>query len=120
MAGTQGAPPQVSARQQMLAWAVHLFTASGIVLGLLALLAVERQRWVEALLWLGAALIVDGIDGSFARAARVRERLPRIDGDALDLVIDYLTFVLVPVLFLWRAGFFPAGLELPLAALILI
>jgi phosphatidylcholine synthase len=101
-------------------WAVHLFTASGVVLALLALDAVDEARWLDAFRWLFAALVVDGIDGSFARAARVQERLPRIDGAVLDLVIDYLTFVLIPALIIWRAGFVPDSLGLPLAALILV
>lgn len=104
--------------QRLGAWSVHAFTASGAVLALLALLAVERGAFAEALLWLFAALVVDGIDGTFARAARVKERAPRIDGDVLDLVIDYLTYVFVPTLFLWRAGLVPMDLALPLAALI--
>ena len=59
------------------AWAVHAFSASGAVLALLAVLAIDGHRWTEAMLWLFAALVVDGIDGTFARAARVKERAPR-------------------------------------------
>ena len=102
------------------AWAVHLFTASGVVLALLALDAVGEGRWLDAFRWLFAALVVDGIDGTFARAAKVEERLPRIDGAALDLIIDYLTYVLIPALVIWRAGMLPEALALPLAAAILV
>jgi phosphatidylcholine synthase len=102
------------------AWAIHLLTASSAVLALLALAAVERGRWREALLWLLASLVVDGVDGTLARAARVAERLPNIDGTALDLVVDYLTYVFVPACFLWRLGALPAPLALPLVELILI
>ena len=101
-----------------LAWAVHLFTASGVVLALLALAAVEAGEWNAALLWLFAALLVDGLDGTFARAARVKEALPRIDGDVLDLVIDYLTYVFIPALIIWRAELLPPGFGLALAAAI--
>ena len=104
----------------MWAWAVHAFTASGVVLAFLALLAVDRQAWAEALLWLFAALVVDGVDGTFARAVHVRERLPRIDGDALDLVIDYLTYVFIPALFIWRGGYLPQAWALSLVAGILV
>lgn len=104
--------------QRLLAWLVHGLTASGAVLALLAWNAVERQRWSEALLWLFAALLIDGVDGTLARTADVKTRAPRIDGDVLDLVIDYLTYVFVPTLLMWRAGLLPAGFELPLAALI--
>jgi phosphatidylcholine synthase len=113
---TAPAPPTRS--QRLLAWSVHGLTASGAVLALLALNAVERQRWNEALLWLFVALLVDGIDGTLARAVDVKTRVPRIDGDVLDLVVDYLTYVFVPTVLTWRAGLLPAGLELPLAALI--
>ena len=72
------------------------------------------------MVWLAVALFVDGIDGSLARWARVKEKAPRIDGDTLDLVIDYLTFVLVPTLFLWRAELIPLPLAPWLAGAILI
>ena len=103
-----------------LAWGVHLFTAMGAVLALLALLAIERGQPEMALLWLFVALAIDGVDGMLARAANVRERVPRIDGDALDLVIDYLTYVLVPIWFMLRGGYLPDALALPLGAAILV
>lgn len=103
-----------------LAWAVHLFTATGAALALLAIDAVFRNAFREALLWLMAALVVDGIDGTLARRAKVKERIPRIDGDALDLVIDYLTFVVIPALIIWRADTLPAAAALPLTAAILM
>lgn len=102
------------------AWLVHAFTASGALLALLALMAVEERNWTMALVWLAVALLVDGVDGSLARWARVKEKAPRIDGAVLDLVIDYLTFVLVPTLFLWRAELIPLALAPWLAGAILI
>ena len=104
--------------QRAAAWMVHAFTATGAVLAFLALKAVLEERWGLALAWLIVALVVDGIDGSFARMARVKERAPRIDGDTLDLVIDYLTYVFVPTVFIWRAGLVPEQLVVPLAAII--
>jgi phosphatidylcholine synthase len=102
------------------AWAVHAFTASGAVLALLALFAIQGHRWTEAMLWLLAALVVDGVDGSLARAAHVKTLASRIDGDVLDLVIDYLNYVFVPTIFLLEARLLPADLAFPLAALIQI
>jgi phosphatidylcholine synthase len=103
----------------LFAWLVHLFTATGAMLALFALLAVERGNWRLALFWLFVALVVDGIDGTFARWARVKEKAARVDGDTLDLVIDFLTYVFVPMLFIWRAGLIPESLALGLAAAIL-
>src|ERR687893_3264694 len=85
-----------------LAWAVHAFTATSAILALMALTAIEAGDFRGALLWLLAALVVDGIDGTLARAAKVKERAPRIDGDALDLIVESLTYVFVPTIFLWR------------------
>ena len=102
------------------AWAVHLVTAIGAGLALLAIEAVFRDAYRQALLWLLAALAIDGIDGTLARAAKVGERTPRIDGAALDLVIDYLTYVVIPALIIWRLDVLPGLLALPLTAMILM
>ncbi len=102
------------------AWLVHALTASGAVLALLALIAVIEGEWGQALGWLLAALAVDGIDGTLARKAHVKTRLPRIDGETLDLITDYLTYVLVPAVLIWRAALVPARLAAWLAALILV
>jgi phosphatidylcholine synthase len=102
------------------AWLVHLFTASGVVLALLALDSTWRGDWRPALLWLLAALAVDGVDGTLARWARVKEHAARIDGEAFDLIVDYLNYVFVPAIFIGRAGLVPEALALPLAAAILL
>jgi phosphatidylcholine synthase len=102
------------------AWLVHLFTASGVVLAFLALEATLSGDFRLALLWLLAALAVDGVDGTLARWARVKEHVPRIDGEAFDLIVDYLNYVFVPAVFISRAGLVPETLALPLAAAILL
>lgn len=84
------------------AWSVHAVTASGVILGLLALLAVLDGRPQVCLLWLGAALLVDGLDGTLARKFDVKVVLPHFDGSILDLVIDYLTYVFIPAIFVYR------------------
>lgn len=111
-------PPRPTATAA--AWAVHLLTASGAVLAFLALLAVMQGRWGLALFWLVAALAVDGVDGTLARRFHVKTRAARIDGDTLDLVIDYLSYVFVPTALIVRAGLVPVVLAPGLAALILV
>ena len=103
----------------VFAWLVHMFTATGAMFALFALLAIEQRNWRLALLWLFVALVVDGIDGTFARWARVKEKAEQVDGDTLDLVIDFVTYVFVPMLFIWRAGLIAESLALWLAAGIL-
>jgi phosphatidylcholine synthase len=99
---------------------VHLFTAMGIVCGLMAMQAVFAGAWVAVFAWLGLAVIVDGIDGTFARMANVSDRLPRFSGDRLDLVIDYVTYVFVPVVALLQAGYLQGGAGIALASIALV
>lgn len=113
-------PRTTSSLAIALAWAVHMFTAMGAVLALLALTAVIAEQWRLALLWLFLALAVDGIDGTLARLVRVKERLPRIDGSVLDLIIDYLNYVFIPALLIWRAHLVPEWAAPWLAAAILL
>lgn len=107
-----------TARQRVIAWLVHGFTASGAVFGTFALLAVASDRLDVACLLMLAALFIDGIDGTLARAAHVRLHTPQIDGRRLDDIVDYLNFVVIPVFFLWGAGLVlhPAWLAAPLLA----
>jgi phosphatidylcholine synthase len=107
------------AASRIIAWSVHALTASGVVIGLLATLAVLKGDARETLLWLGVALAIDGLDGPLARRFEVRRLLPRFDGAALDLVVDYFTYVVVPALFLYQFGFFPDAWALPATAFIL-
>lgn len=105
-------------RHLIAAAAVHIFTASGIVAALLAMLATMRGRFDVAFLWLGVAFVIDGVDGIFARMTKVWERIPRISGETLDLVIDYVTYVFIPAIMLIEAGFLPGSWGLALAGLI--
>ena len=89
---------------QLRAFSVHLLTASGSFLALLALTAAAEERWTAMFVWLGAAYFVDGIDGPMARKLDVKEVLPNWSGDMLDNVIDYVTFVLIPAYALYGSG----------------
>ena len=93
---------------------VHCFTASGAALGLAALFCAADGRFVAMFALLGAALVIDGVDGSFARRYRVEETVAFIDGIILDLVVDFLNYVVVPLTALWRSGL----LEAPFAAFV--
>jgi phosphatidylcholine synthase len=97
--------------------AVHMLTASGAAAGLMALWAAFAQQMSAMFAWLGLALLIDAADGPLARWVRVREVQPDIDGDLLDLVVDYLTYVVVPVAALMTCDLLPPSLAivLPLA-----
>lgn len=110
-----------SRRLQIGAAAVHLYTASGVVLAFLFVLAAIEGNAVRAF-WIGlAALIIDGTDGMLARRLQVTKALPWFDGRRLDDIVDYLTYVFAPVLLLWIGGYLGAGpAALVLAALPLL
>lgn len=87
-----------------LAWGVHAFTASGAVVGTLALLAILQGDLSRAGLLMLVALVIDSVDGTLARKARVSEVLPSFNGRRLDDIVDYLNYVIVPVVFMMAAG----------------
>jgi phosphatidylcholine synthase len=91
-----------------LAFSVHVLTACGVGVALLALLAAVRGEWALMFMWLGAALVIDGVDGPLARALKVAQRQPRWSGDVLDLVVDFTTYVFVPAYVTASAGLISA------------
>ena len=119
-----GAPPPLLADRPALlracAFLVHVLTASGAAFAFLALLAAIARHWPQMFGWLAVALFVDGIDGTLARKVHAAETWPRYSGDILDLVVDYLTYVLVPALAIATGAILPPSLELAAAAAILV
>ena len=94
---------------RVFAWSVHAYTALGAVMAFLGTLAVFDGRFRDAFLWMIAATAVDGTDGVLARMGRVKEVTPTFDGARLDDIVDYLTFVFLPILLLHQAGHLPPG-----------
>jgi phosphatidylcholine synthase len=95
-------------------FSVHIFTAMGAGIALLALLEAVREHWANMFGWLGVALIIDAIDGPLARRLDVVRLQPNWSGEVLDLVVDFVTYVFVPAYAITASG-----LLLPLAAPIL-
>src|SRR5262249_50442311 len=113
-----------SSLQQMIAGLgaapEHLPPPTGAVLALLALRAVEARDWQMMFVWLGIALVVDAVDGPLARLLGVKIVLPRFSGERLDLIVDYLTYVVVPAFALTQATLLPEGTRVPAAIAILL
>lgn len=99
-------------RNKLMAWSTHLFTATGVLWGFLAIQAIFNEHWMVAFVWLIAATLVDSLDGLLARRARVKEVVPNFDGALLDNMVDYFTYVIVPALFMYNVGLFPAQFAL--------
>ena len=106
--------------EKSLAWSVHIFTASGLWAGFMAILAINHHNWRSAMFWLLACLIIDGIDGTFARMFRVKEVLPYMDGKTIDYVIDFATYAIIPAYFFYESELVTADWRLPLTFLILM
>jgi phosphatidylcholine synthase len=102
------------------AWLAHAYTASGVVLAFLATRAVIEHRYREAFFWLALQIFVDSTDGVLARRAHVSEKVPWFNGSKLDDIIDYLTYVFVPALLVWRALLVPDAWTLPVACAMLL
>jgi phosphatidylcholine synthase len=89
---TSLAPPS----RRAAAFGVHVFTALGAGIALLALLEAVREHWAAMFAWLGVALVIDAADGPMARRLDVVRLQPNWSGDTLDLVVDFVTYVFVP------------------------
>src|SRR3954470_5064907 len=100
-----------SPARRAAAFSVHVFTALGAGIALVALLEAVREHWSAMFAWLGLALIVDALDGPIARRLDVARVQPNWSGDVLDLVVDFVTYVFVPAYAITASG-----LLLPLAA----
>jgi len=115
-----GVARSATASAMAIAFSVHVFTALGAACAILALIAATHAEWVTMFAWLGLALLIDGVDGTFARHFRVAELLPRWSGDALDLVVDFTTYAVVPAYALAASGLLPQQLAVPLSVAIVV
>ena len=106
--------------ERVRAFTVHVFTATGAALALLALILATGGHWAAMFFCLGLALIVDGADGPMARAFDVQKVLPRWSGDTLDLIVDFTTYVFVPAYAISASGLMPQFLAIPAGIVVVI
>ena len=104
----------------VLAWLVHLYTAFGVVIGFLTILAIDQAAFRDALFLMALAVVIDATDGTLARAAHVKEIIPWFDGELLDAIVDYFNYAVVPCFFMLRANLLPGPDALWLVALPLL
>ena len=105
---------------QPLAWLVHFYTATGAVLAFAATLAAISAQFRAAFFLLALSIVVDATDGAMARRVGIPAATPGFDGARLDDIVDYLTFVFVPMLILYLAGDLPSGWGFAVAAAVLL
>jgi phosphatidylcholine synthase len=116
----QHPPARASGARRIAAFAVHVLTASGAALALLALIAAVEQHWPLMFWLLGAALVVDGVDGTIARYVQVAAVLPRWSGDSLDFAVDFVTYVFVPAYAIAHSGLLPADAAVAAGILVVL
>jgi phosphatidylcholine synthase len=105
---------------KILAWSVHGFTAMGCVVGFFALPAISRGELRTAFLCLLGALVIDTVDGTLARAVRVKEVLPSFDGKMLDYVFDFVNFVITPAFILFQGHLVDEPFSTPCVVAVLL
>lgn len=93
--------------QRTLGWMIHAFTASGAFVGLLSLLAISQNNMLLALWLMTAAIMIDAVDGMFARMIKIRQAVPNVDGALLDNIVDFFNYTLVPCFFLMVTDLLP-------------
>jgi phosphatidylcholine synthase len=120
IAWLDGGNCQVVNFDHVRAFAIHVLTATGAALGLLALILATGGHWAAMFLVLGMALLVDGIDGPLARIFSISEMLPRWSGDVLDVVVDYVTYVFVPAYAIAASGLLPRAAAIPAGVIVCI
>ncbi len=96
-----------SRRQKLLAYAVHVYTASGLLCGALTAADILSGNYRRAFVWMSVAVLIDATDGTFARRFRVKDVVPQIDGRKLDDIVDYLNYTFLPLLMIGSAGWLP-------------
>ncbi len=117
---SKGVARSVRLLQRAAAWSVHLLTASGAVVGVWCLVAIHEGRYRSAFAGMLLAVLIDAADGPLARLARVKEILPLVDGSKLDDLVDYLNYVVVPVVLIHEADLLPFRVSIWLLALPLV
>lgn len=115
-----GASTSPSFVQKFAAWSVHAFTASGIVAGFWGIVCASRGEFAWAFAMLILTVIIDGVDGTFARRVKVWEVLPDVSGKTMDYVIDFATYAIIPTYIIYEAMLLPEVVVMLGVAIILI
>lgn len=113
--------PEFHPARYLVAWGVHAFTASAACFGLLTLIKICQHDYQQALWYMAIAVVIDAVDGTFARLVGVKSVLPNIDGALLDNIVDYLNYVITPCFFLFvKPDMLPPALLIPIIIAIVI
>lgn len=101
------APTEYSLTRRILCYALHLYTASGILFSVLILMAIINKDLYAAYMWMLVATVIDSTDGFIARKLEVKKVLPHIYGGDLDNIVDYVNYTFLPLFLIAHAGLIP-------------
>lgn len=99
--------------KKIAAYGVHLLTAMGAALGLWALILIYEGAYQAALWALAGTALIDSIDGALARFVRTKEHAVKFDGGLMDNIIDFLTWTVAPLFWIY------ATMQLPIWILLI-
>lgn len=97
----------VTKSRRITGWLIHIFTASGAVVGLMALQAIVQHQYLYTFWLMIAAIFIDAVDGLFARLIKIKTAVPEINGELLDNIVDFLNYTIVPAFFLLVTDILP-------------
>ncbi|WP_024655548.1 phosphatidylcholine synthase [Borrelia hispanica] len=89
----------------ILAWLVHILTASGLIVGFYSIIAIINTDYNLLIKLTILGLLIDGIDGTLARKLKIKEVIPTINGELLDNIVDYINYTFIPIIFLYYSNF---------------
>lgn len=102
-------PITISKGRRLTGWLIHLFTASGAIVGLLSLYAIDQHQYLVTFWLMIAAIFIDSVDGMLARLIKIKTVVPEINGELLDNMVDFLNYTIVPTFFLLVTDLLPLG-----------
>ena len=98
---------------------VHLLTGSGILMSFFSIISILNNDKLLTFIFLIIALFIDVIDGNLARKYNVRKFSPNVDGVMLDSIVDYINYVFIPCVIIYKFNYVPEQFVIILPILIL-
>jgi phosphatidylcholine synthase len=98
------ADQRAEAAARMKALLVHLYTASTMVVLMVSTAFMLNDQLTAALFTMLLSIVIDATDGSLARRFKVKLHVPEYDGRTMDDIIDYVSYVFLPAIFMLKAG----------------
>ncbi len=91
-----------------------------MVAAFFSLIAIDKGNWRLSYIWLFVCLLIDGIDGTLARKFKVTDVLPNMHGKSIDYVVDFVTYMVVPAFFFYKAEMATEQFMIPTLVIIIL